>query len=139
MSATTAGFIGRLFGGLITIVLGAFVVQFVTSRFAAFRPRYVTALSAAAAGWGAPLILGYFLAFATGVNLGGAEGIVTLLTCVIGFFVQAAFYTLMIKSPDGVALGFGKACMASLLQLVAAAIVIGGLTLMFLGAASLQR
>jgi hypothetical protein len=45
----------------------------------------------------------------------------------------------MIKSPDGVTLGYGKACIVSLLQLVIAALVLGALALMLIGADSISK
>ena len=72
-------------------------------------------------------------------NKGEVTGSVTLLLLVIGFFVQAAFYSFMLKDPAGVALGYGRACLVTLIQVAVAAVALGAIYLMALGAIALSK
>jgi len=80
--------------------------------------------------------IGFIVGFAVTSSKGEITGMVTLLTLVIGFFVQATFYAFMLKSPEGITLGYGRACIVSLVQLIVAALLIGVIVIMMAGAAS---
>ncbi len=93
--------------------IGAGVIMLATRLVAGFTPKFLTALIAAiietiAAGvvsWGLSMVLG-----------GG--GLSSLLSLVIVFLVYAAVLNAFVKRPDGAQLGFGKASLITLVQII---------------------
>ena len=134
MDNASAAILGQLFGAAVAVSVGALVVQFATEKIANFKPPYGTTFLASLIGYLASYAIGFIVGFAIATNKGEASGMVMLLTLVIGFFVQATFYSFMLKSPDGVTLGYGRACIVSIIQLVIAALIIGVIVMVFAGA-----
>lgn len=133
MDNASAAILGQLFGAAVAVGVGALIVQFMTEKLANFKPAYGSAFLASLLGYLASYAIGFIVGFAVTSNKGQTTGMVTLLTLVIGFFVQATFYSFMLKSPEGVPLGYGRACIVSLVQLIVAALLIGVIVMMFAG------
>ncbi len=124
-----AHLLGSVFGAALGVCLGALAVQFVTEKLASFKPPYTTTFLATFIGYVVNYAIGFVVGYGVIANKGQMTGMVTLLTMVIGFFVQASFYSFMVKSPDGVPLGYGRSCIVSLSQLVVTALLIGGISM----------
>lgn len=133
MDHHTALLFGRIFGAAIAVLIGALVVQFVTSKLAGFRPPYGTAALASLLGYLASYAIGFVVAFAVTSNKVEITGSITVVTLVFGFFAQAAIYSFMIKSHKGKPLGFGRACIVSIVQVVVAGLIIGAMMFMTIG------
>ena len=133
MDNASAATLGQIFGAAVGIGVGALIVQFMTEKLANFKPAYGTAFLASLLGYLAGYAIGFIVGFAVISNKGEMTSMVTLLTLVIGFFVQATFYSFVLKSPEGVALGYGRACIVSLVQLIVAALLIRVIAMMFSG------
>ena len=139
MEHPIAALLGTVTGIAVGIVVGAFLIQFATNWLAGFKPKYGTAILAATLGNLASFGIGFVSRIAIDNNKGEVTGSVTLLLLVIGFFVQAAFYSFMLKDPAGVALGYGRACLVTLIQVAVAAVALGAIYLMALGAIALSK
>ncbi|MCS1409441.1 MAG: hypothetical protein M2R45_02622 [Verrucomicrobia subdivision 3 bacterium] len=109
---TSAEILGQLSGAAIAVLVGTLVVQFTTKKIANFKPPYGTTFLASLIGYLANYAIGFIVGFTITINKGEVSGMVMLLTLVIAFFVQAMFYSFMLKSPDGVTLGYRRACIA---------------------------
>ena len=134
MDHPTASILGQIFGAAAAVLVGALVVQFVTDKLAGFRPPYSTVALASLLGYLGSYAIGFVVAFAITSNRGEVTGAISLVTLIIGFFVQAAFYSFMLKAPEGLPLGFGRACIVSIAQLMVAALMIGVMSMMAAGA-----
>ncbi|MCI0541723.1 MAG: hypothetical protein L0Z50_41530 [Verrucomicrobiales bacterium] len=139
MDNSIIGLLAKLFGAVAAICLGALVAQRATSRVAGFTPSYLNVLLPAFFGYGGALAVGFVLGYVSGLHRGEAAALGTLIDVVIGLFVQAAFYSLMLKDSDGKMLGYGQACLISLFQLVVVCVVFGVVILMLLGAGTLIK
>lgn len=100
------------------LLIGTRVVQVMTEKLAGFRPTYGTAFLATLIGYLASFI-GY--PFEPRIEINLTSNPTELRLGIIGLFVQAAFYA-FIKSPEGVHLGFGRACIISLVARVCVAL-----------------
>jgi hypothetical protein len=98
--------------------VGAFIVQFATDRVAGFRPRYGRVLLASFSALAVASVIGIIILFAADTGKEEWNATVTALLLVVSFFSYAGFYSFMLKSSDGVALGFGKACLVLLMQVL---------------------
>jgi hypothetical protein len=96
--------------------LGAFIVQFATNRVAGFKPRYGRVLLASFSALAVASVMGIVILFATDAHKEEWSVAATALLLVVSFLSYAVFYSFMLKSSDGVALGFGKACLVLLMQ-----------------------
>lgn len=134
MEHTSAAVIGQLLGATVAIGVGALVVQFATEKIANFKPPYGTTFLASLIGYLANYAISFIVGFVIVTTKGQVSGMVSLLLLVISFFVQATFYSFMLKSPDGVTLGYGRACIVSIIQLIIAALMIGVVLMMLAGA-----
>jgi ABC-type branched-subunit amino acid transport system permease subunit len=139
MSNATAAILGQVIGAALAICLGALVVQFVTVKLASFKPAYRSAFLATFIGYLVNYAIGFIVGYSVIANKGTMTSMVTLLTIVIAFFVQASFYSIMLKSPDGIPLGYGKACIVSLSQFVVAALGIGVISMILVAAGEASR
>jgi len=106
-----------LLQGLISFVvgvaIGAAIIMLATKLVAGFMPKFlnaaIAALVASIAGTlllvGIPLVLG--------------AGMLSSLLALVGFFVvNSAILNALVKSPSGAAMGFGKAALVTLLEIV---------------------
>jgi hypothetical protein len=138
MDNATAAILGKIIGTVVAICVGALVVQFATEKLAGFKPPYGTTCLASLLGYLASYAISFIVGLAIATNKGGAAGMVEYVTA-IGFFMQAAFYSFMLKSPDGVALGYGRAFVVSFVQLTVGTFLIAFVMMMRAGAASGAR
>lgn len=111
-------------GAAIGAFYGALIIQLGTKLVAKFKIPYRKAYIAAFLGYAASYIVGFVLGtlFAKagiGFNFG-----VILLFMTVGFLTQAAVYSLIIKTPEGVSLSFTKACLVSMIQVAAGLLLI---------------
>lgn len=134
MDHTSAAVIGQLLGVAVAIGVGSLVVQFATEKIANFKPPYGATFLASLIGYLASYAISFIVGFVIGTTKGQVSGMVSLLLLVICFFVQATFYSFMLKSPDGAPLGYGRACIVSIIQLIIAALIIAVILMMFVGA-----
>lgn len=139
MDNATASLLGYLFGSAVGIFLGAIIVQFAIKWLAGFKPAYSTTLLAVFVSYLACFAVGFVIGLVIGANKGEAAGGSTILILIACFFVQAGCYSMMLKSPEGVALSFGEACLVTLIQVVVAGIAIVVISLMVVGALTLSR
>jgi hypothetical protein len=95
----------------ICIVVGALIVQLATKMAAGFKPTLGNAVATVIVGLIASMIVGWVLQ----MLLGSTGSIVGL---VVGFLVNAYIINMMIKQPAGGQMGFGKACLVSLIQYI---------------------
>lgn len=111
-------------GAAIGAFYGALIIQLGTKVVAKFKIHYRKAYIAAFLGYAASYIVGFVLGtlFAKagiGFNFG-----VILFFMTVGFLTQAAVYSLVIKTPEGDSLSFSKACLVSLIQVLAGLLLI---------------
>ena len=119
--------IGQIVGGAVGALIGALILQYATKWVAKYKPKYGIAYLSAFLGYTASVIVGFVIGFMVGAYGGEFSGGAFVLTMIAGFFVQAAIYSLLIKSPDNEPLGYGKACMVSLLQLIIGGLLLGAI------------
>lgn len=123
----------------IVALWGAVIVQFATLRVAGFKPRFGVAYLAALLGAAAGLVIGFLIGFILAPEGRQGFGTMTLFSTVLGFFVQAGFYTLLLKHPETGGIIYRKACLIALIQLVIGVVVIGVIALLLLGLTALPR
>ncbi len=119
---------------VIAIVVGALIVQLATKLAAGFKPSLGNAVATVIVG----IIAGMVASWLLQMVMSGGTG--SLIGIVVAFLVNAAVINFMIKQPAGGQMGFGKACLVSLIQYiiyivlgVILAVVIGGSVLSMLG------
>ena len=113
----------------IAIAIGALIIMLATKIAAGFGPRFGQAFLAALAA----TILAALLSWIIGMVL-GSGGIASLVSLVLVFLLNSAIINAIVKRPDGLQMGFGKACLVSLIQIVIE-IIIGILCVFLFGAA----
>jgi len=105
------GLIAALVIIVVCIVIGALIVQLATKMAAGFKPALGSAVAAVIVGMIAGAIVSYVLQMVMG-STGSLIGIV------VAFLANAFIINLMIKPPTGGQMGFGKACLVSLVQYI---------------------
>ncbi len=115
---TVAYLIGQLIGAAIAALLGAVILRLATRTVAGFTPLYWQAYRATYVSYAVSLVVGFVLGFMIGSAGQKIDASAIILMSVVGFFVQAAIYTAMLKGPDDANLQFGRACLVSLVQLL---------------------
>jgi hypothetical protein len=128
--------IGQIIGAAIGALIGALIVQLACKMVAKFKPPYGMAYKAALLGYVASVLIGFFCGFVIGASGQQFTGTTTLLLIVISFFVQAGIYASLVKHPETGAIGFGKACFVTLIQLIFGALLIGAIVLFVVAAAA---
>jgi hypothetical protein len=136
MAQAIGQLIGQIVGSAIGALIGALIVQLACKMVVKFKPPYGMAYKAAFLGYVASVLVGFVVGFVIGASGQQFTGTSTVLLMVIGFFVQAAIYAPLIKHPETGAIGFGKACLVSLIQLIFGALLIGGIALVVMAIAS---
>lgn len=96
---------------VVCILIGAFIVQLATKMAAGFKPPLGICVATVIVGMIAGGIVSWLLQMALG-STGSLIGIV------VAFLVNAFIINLMIKQPGGGQMGFGKACLVSLVQYI---------------------
>jgi hypothetical protein len=131
VASVIGSLIGQIIGATIGALIGALIVQLATKIVAKFKPGYGMAYVAAFLGYVAGLIIGFVIGLMVGVTGNEFSGGPLVMTMIVGFFVQAAIYGPLIKSPEGTPIGFGKACMVSLIQLIIGGLILGAIVFIF--------
>ena len=126
--------IGMLIGATVGALIGAVFVRLATRMVAGFTPPFGTSWLAAYLGFAASIIIVFVAGISLGASRGHVDASANILLMVIGFFVQAAIYGSLLKHPESGPIGFGKACLVSIVQLVAAAIIFGIIALIIYAA-----
>lgn len=106
-------------GAAVGAFYGALIIQLGTKFVAKFRVPYRRAYIAAFLGYAVSFIVGLVLGIiysraGIGFNYG-----VLLFFMIVGFLTQAAVYSFLVKGQNGESLGFGKACLVSIIQVIA--------------------
>lgn len=113
----------------IAISIGALIIMLATKIAAGFGPRFGQCFLAALAA----TILAAILSWIIGMVL-GSGGIASIVSLVLVFLLNSAIINAIVKRPDGNQMGFGKACLVSLIQIVIE-IIIGVICVFLFGAA----
>ena len=122
------GLITALVVLVVCIVIGALIVQLATKMAAGFKPTLGNAVVTVIVGIIAGAIVSYILQMVL-----GSTG--SLIGLVVAFLVNAFIINLMIKAPGGGQMGFGKACLVSLVQYIIYIVIF--IVLFFLGMGAL--
>ncbi|MDR3386703.1 MAG: hypothetical protein P4L92_06575 [Rudaea sp.] len=93
--------------------VGALIIMLATRIVAGFTPKFLMALVAAIVETIAAGIVSYVLNMVL-----GAGGLSSLVSLVIVFVLYAAILNALVKRPDGAQMGFGKACLVTLVQII---------------------
>jgi hypothetical protein len=125
MTATIIGqLVAKTVGAAIGALIGALFIQLGTKWIAKFKPSYGTAYLAAFLGYLASFVVGVVIGLFVGMSGHSFGGSPVVLSMVIGFSVAAAIYGLLIKHPETGPIGFGKACLVALVQLLLSGVIL---------------
>ena len=97
----------------IAISVGALIIMLATKIAAGFGARFGQAFLAALLATILAGILNYIIAMVL-----GAGGLTSIISLVLLFLLNSAIINAIVKRPDGLQMGFGKACLVSLIQIV---------------------
>ncbi|MBX3690612.1 hypothetical protein [Dokdonella sp.] len=98
---------------VIGIAVGAGILMLAARVAAGFMPKFLSAVAVVVVQFIAAMIVGWILGMVLGN--GTFAGLVSL---VVVFLVYSAITNLLLKKPDGSQLGFGKAALVTLVQLI---------------------
>jgi len=117
-------------------LIAALILQLVCKIAVEFKPPYGMAYKAAFLGLVASILVNFAVGLVIGtswqttvVAASGQEITVDptpFVLAIIPFFVSAAIYVRLIKHPETGAIGFSKACLVSLMQLILGILLIVG-------------
>jgi hypothetical protein len=105
------GLLGILVFLVVCVLVGAFIVQLATKMAAGFKPSLGNAVATVLVG----IILGGIINYVLQMALGSTGSLVGLI---VAFLVNAFIINMMIKAPGGGQMGYGKACLVSLVQYI---------------------
>lgn len=114
---------------VIGVAVGAGILMLAARLAAGFTPRFGISAAVVVVQYIAAAIVGWIVSMVLGNG-----GIAGLLSLVVVFLVYAAITNLMLKRPEGSQLGFGKASLVTLIQLLIQ-IVLGVILVFVFGAA----
>jgi len=98
---------------LIGIAIGGAILMLATKLVAGFTPKFIWA----AIAWLVAAIVCFAVNFGLQMALGA--GMLTLLVVLVAYFaVNSAIINALLKRPDGSQMGFGKAALVTLLELI---------------------
>lgn len=117
--------IGTIIGAAIGSLIGAVFVRLATHWVCKFTPAYGMAYVATFYSYLTCNIIGIFVGLMIGTTGNLFNPITIILLMVIGFFIGAAIYGIMIKHPESGPIGFGKACLVNLVLLLIGAVIFG--------------
>jgi hypothetical protein len=117
-----------LVGFVIAVAIGAAIIMLATKLVAGFTPKFMMAAIAALVA----CIAGAVVSFGLQMVL-GAGGLSSLLVLVIYFLLNSAIINALVKRPDGSQMGFGKAALVTLLEIIIE-IVLGIILVLVFGA-----
>ncbi len=102
-----------LVGLIIAVVIGGLIIMLATRVVAGFMPSFAQACIAALVAAIAAGILNWLVAMVL-----GASGTTSIVCLVLVFLLNSAIINAIVRRPGGAALGFGTACLISLVQIV---------------------
>jgi hypothetical protein len=105
------GLLGILVFLVVCVLVGALIVQLATKMAAGFKPTLGNAVATVLVG----IILGGIINYVLQMILGSTGSLIGL---VVAFLVNAFIINMMVKAPAGGQMGFGKACLVSLVQYI---------------------
>ena len=114
---------------IVAVVVGGLIIMLATRIVGGFMPSFAQACIAALVAAIAAMILNYIITLAL-----GGSGMTSIVCLVLVFLVNSAVINAIVKRPGGAALGFGTACLISLVQIVIE-IVLGVLAFFVFGTA----
>lgn len=106
-----------LLAGLLGILVGVFLIRLATRLAAGFTPAFRVALMASALSYLLSLLVGEGLQTATGQTMATPDATSILIILAIGFLIQAAVYSVVLRDPLGNRVSMGKACAISGVQM----------------------
>lgn len=112
-----------LLAGLLGILVGVFLIRIATRLAAGFTPAFRVALMASALSYLLSLFVGEGLQMATSQRIMTTDAASILLILAIGFFIQAAVYSVVLRDPLGNRVSMGKACAISGVQMMIVAML----------------
>ena len=113
----------------IGIAIGAGILMLATRVGAGFTPRFPIAAATAVVEFIAAAVVGWIVSLVL-----GAGGLSSLVSLIAVFVVYAAIINAMLKKPDGGQMGFGKACIVTLVEIIIE-IILGVILAFVFGAA----
>lgn len=120
-----------LVGFVIAVAIGAAIIMLATRVVAGFTPKFLMAAITALAATIACGIVSFGLQMVL-----GAGGLSALIVLVAFFAINSAIINALIKRPDGSQMGFGKAALVTLLELIIEIVL--GVILMFVFGAGIM-
>lgn len=115
----------QIIGAGIGALIGAIFIRVATKIAAGFTPTYGTAYLAAFFGYTASVFSIFIAGIIFGLSDQTANGSSVILMMIIGFFVQAGVYSLVLNHPDTGNITFGQACLVSFIQIVMTLLIVG--------------
>jgi hypothetical protein len=111
---------------LVAIAIGAVIIMLATRVAGGFMPKFLGAALVAVI----ETIVAGIISYCLGLVMGPGS-LTSILTLVIVFLVNSAILNAIIKRPDGMQLGFGKACLVTLVQIIIEIVLVILLVLVF--------
>ncbi len=115
---------------LVGIAIGAGILLLSTKLGAGFTPKFPIAAATTVVEFIAAGVVSYILHMVLGMG-----ALSSLLSLIVIFLVYAAIVNAMLKRPDGAQMGFGKACLVTLIEIIIEIVL--GIILMFVFGAAL--
>ena len=119
-----------LVGFVIAVAFGAAIIMLATKLVAGFSPKFLTAAIAALVAAIACGVVSFGLQMVLGAGM-----LSSLIVLVAFFAINSAIINALVKRPDGSQMGFGKAALVTLLEIIIEIVL--GVILMFVFGAGL--
>ena len=131
--------IGNLVGAAIGSLIGALIIQMAARIVVKAKPDYGTAYGAAFLGYLVGFVIGFVINLAAG--LAGLEAVLvpTAISIVLAFFAGSGVYTMMLRDPAGERIGYGQACLISLIQTAVGLLIVGVIFAVVFGLAAVFK
>jgi len=120
-----------LVGFVIAVAIGAAIIMLATKLVAGFSPKFLTAAIAALAAAIACGVVSFGLQMVLGASM-----LSSLIVLVAYFAINSAIINALVKRPDGSQMGFGKAALVTLLEIIIEIVL--GVILMFVFGAGIM-
>jgi hypothetical protein len=114
---------------VVGIAVGAGILMLAARVGAGFTPKFPISVGTVIVQFIAAFIVSWLVRMALGMG-----GLASLVTLVVVFLAYAAISNALLKRPDGSQMGFGKACLVTLVQIIIQ-IILGVILAFVFGAA----
>jgi hypothetical protein len=111
------------------IAIGAGILMLAARVGAGFTPKFPISVGTVIVQFIGAAIVSWLLRMVLGMG-----GLASLLTLIVVFLVYSAISNALLKRPDGAQMGFGKACLVTLVQIIIQ-IILGVILAFVFGAA----